>query len=100
MTMLLLLTSPPRTLASRWGRERGRSIPFADVMARPPNVCSWGRSGHHAAVSQLPLLTDAVEKVCNKSGVARAGVFQRQVLSLRFAVPVPGLRHWGLAIDT
>jgi hypothetical protein len=34
MATLLLLASPPRaTLRAVWGRERGRSIPFASVGA-------------------------------------------------------------------
>jgi hypothetical protein len=31
MVVLLLLTSPPTHSETRWGRERGRSIPFTSL---------------------------------------------------------------------
>ena len=45
--MLLLLTSPPAHSECRWGRERGRSIPFAALTALRRNVGCWGKSGSH-----------------------------------------------------
>jgi hypothetical protein len=35
---LLLLTSPPAHSECRWGRERGRSIPFASNFSLGPDV--------------------------------------------------------------
>src|SRR5262245_34484684 len=38
---------PPAHSENRWGRERGRSIPFSEVAKRSDYVCSWGTSGRN-----------------------------------------------------
>ena len=47
--MMLLLQTPPAHSESRWGRERGRSIPFASFRWRAKISSLSGESGHRVA---------------------------------------------------
>ena len=67
----------------------------------PFQVHSYPNTGHGRPRLPCPLRADAVEKVGNESGVARAGVFQRQVLSLRlrFQYQDCGAGGWQSTLD-